>query len=130
MNLALAKHHRLLTSQDFSRVFDEADYKAGSRHLLILGCRTDTGHARLGLVVSKKHVSAAVHRNRLKRLGREVFRLRRAELPAIDLVMIARPGLGQLDNRQVLALLNQQVDALIRQCNSSAVRSEPRDPPC
>jgi ribonuclease P protein component len=130
LNLALAKHHRLLTTQDFARVFDAADIKVGSRHLLILGCRSDMGHARLGLVVSKKHVGAAVHRNRLKRLGREVFRLRQAELPAIDLVMIARPGLGELDNRQVLALFNLQVDALIKQCNAAAVRGDSLDASC
>jgi ribonuclease P protein component len=130
LNFALAKHHRLLTSQDFSRVFGEADYKIGSRHLLILGCRSDMGHARLGLVVSKKHVGAAVHRNRLKRLGREVFRLRRAELPAIDMLVIARLGIGSLNNQQVLVLLNQQVDALIRQCKSSAERGDPQGPSC
>jgi len=125
------KHQRLLKSQDFSRVFAAADIKASSRFLLILACRTDLVNARLGLVISKKHVGAAVHRNRLKRLGREVFRHRCQELPAIDMVLVARSGLGQLDNAQVLALLNQQVDVLIRHCNKNAgTRGSSSDPSC
>jgi len=42
--------------------------------------------ARLGLVVGKKFLKRAVDRNRCKRVLREQFRLRRAGLPAVDLV--------------------------------------------
>ncbi len=43
--------------------------------------------ARLGLVVGKKLLKRAVDRNRLKRVVRENFRLRRSELPPCDLVL-------------------------------------------
>jgi ribonuclease P protein component len=43
--------------------------------------------ARLGLIVAKRHVPRAHARNRIKRVLRESFRLRRPELPAFDIVI-------------------------------------------
>lgn len=48
--------------------------------------------ARLGLVIPKKQARTAVLRNAIKRQAREVFRLRRAALPAVDMVLrLAKP---------------------------------------
>jgi len=115
LNFRLTKRHRLLKPTEFSRVFDGAVVKAGSRHLSILGCTTDLGHARFGLVISKKNAGIAVQRNRLKRLGREVFRHRNDQLPSIDIVLIAKPGVSSLSNPAILDLLNRLVDTLIEQ---------------
>lgn len=43
--------------------------------------------ARLGLVVGKRAVRRAHERNRIRRVLRESFRCRRAQLPAMDLVV-------------------------------------------
>lgn len=56
------------------------------------------GHPRLGLVVSKKNVKLAVDRNRFKRLVRESVRLRQDQLPAVDIVVLARRGVQDMDN--------------------------------
>lgn len=52
------------------------------------------GDARLGLVVGKKLLKAAVRRNLVKRLVREQFRLLRPGLPPCDLIvrLVAKPG--------------------------------------
>ena len=46
----------------------------------------ETG-ARLGLIVGKRQLKRAVDRNRVKRVLRETFRVRRAILPAYDIVV-------------------------------------------
>ncbi len=49
---------------------------------------------RLGITVSGK-VANSVIRNRVKRWVREAFRGVQADLPAVDLVVIARAGAGE-----------------------------------
>lgn len=49
-----------------------------------------TSHCRLGFAISRQKVRLAVSRNRLRRLIRESFRRRRAALPPVDLVILAR----------------------------------------
>lgn len=43
--------------------------------------------ARMGVVVAKKLAKRANVRNLVKRIAREQFRIRRAELPALDMVI-------------------------------------------
>jgi ribonuclease P protein component len=65
---------------------------------MALARRNTLGHPRLGLVVSKKNVKLAVDRNRFKRLVRESVRLRQDQLPAVDIVVLARRGVQDMDN--------------------------------
>lgn len=90
-NERFPKSHRLLSGDEFDRVFN-TKCSVSDRRLVIYGAGNDLGHSRLGLVVSRK-VGTAVIRNRWKRLMREAFRLTRVELPeAIDFVLIPRHG--------------------------------------
>ena len=82
---------RLLKPGDF-----EAALKRGKRHserwLSAAGHANSAGHARLGLAIAKKAVPLATQRNRIKRKIRESFRAQMHRLPALDIVILARPG--------------------------------------
>jgi ribonuclease P protein component len=51
---------------------------------------TEGDSARLGLAIAARNVGNAVSRNRVKRQVREQFRLQRAALPPVDIVISAR----------------------------------------
>jgi ribonuclease P protein component len=67
--------------------------------------------SRLGVTVSTR-VGNAVTRNRIKRIVREIFRQRRANLPpATDMVVIAKPGAHTLTYAQAAAELARALES-------------------
>ena len=100
------KARRLLNSNDFSRVFKDAKFKASHPQCLILANPNLSDNPRLGIVVSKKNVRLAVSRNRIKRLIRESFRLKQQHLHSIDAIVLARRGIDELNNQQITEILN------------------------
>ena len=115
------KESRLLNASQFKAVFDRAKYKASDKYLLLLAIANSTGHARLGLVVAKKHVRTAVKRNRVKRLVRESFRLNQHQLTGLDIVVIARRGVDQLDNPTMQRNLDQLWSRLVKKARRRSI---------
>ena len=91
---------RLSAPGHYQRVFDAPAYKVCSRAFLLLAQDTEAESSRLGVIVAKKHIRRASHRNRIKRLVREHFRLTRLSLP-LDLVVLAKAAADQMDNDRV-----------------------------
>ncbi|HCF6256340.1 TPA: ribonuclease P protein component [Pseudomonas aeruginosa] len=117
---------RLLTARQFSAVFDSPTGKVPGKHVLLLARENGLDHPRLGLVIGKKNVKLAVQRNRLKRLIRESFRHNQETLAGWDIVVIARKGLGELENSE----LHQQFGKLWKRLLRNRPRTEsPADAP-
>src|SRR5260370_28577168 len=103
------KAEHLRSGADFRRVYDARRSQADGR-LIIYACTSDLPYTRVGFSVSRK-VGNAVHRNRLRRLYREAFRLTKHELPkGLDLVLIPRRP-----DEPTLEALKRSLPRLVRQ---------------
>jgi len=103
-DLGLPRTARLLDKAQFQQVFDEAR-KSIDPYFTVLARRNPHSGARLGLAIAKKCARRAVDRNRLKRLVRESFRIERADLPDVDLVVMCRRDAVAADNARLAASL-------------------------
>jgi ribonuclease P protein component len=97
---AFKKTQRLISKSDYNHVFSQAK-KIVSSEFIVLFRENNLGCARLGLALSKKVIAKAHDRNRIKRLLRESFRLH--ELPAVDVVFLARQGVAKQTNSIISA---------------------------
>ena len=98
------RRYRLTKTDEYSSVFGFRKAIRGTLFMVHYLPRGETAcDARLGLVVGRKLVKSAVGRNRIKRVLREQFRLRRAGLPKVDVIfrLIAKPG--RIDGRVIAA---------------------------
>ena len=103
------KPRRLLKKSDYDDVFNQAN-KIVTSNFIILYCNNTIGHARLGLALSKKTIAKAHERNRIKRLLRETFRVRC--LPPVDVVILARRGVANVENSIIIKKLGNVWDKL------------------
>lgn len=71
-------------------------------------------HARLGLIVPRRHLKRAVERNRIKRQIRECFRKSRKSLPPMDIIVMARAGIAGCSNARSRDSLEQLFAELCR----------------
>ena len=118
------KSLRLLNASDYQAVFDNATFKVSSPQVLFLATANGKPFPRLGLVVAKKNAKLAVQRNRIKRVARESFRLQQHQLGGIDTIVLARRGLDQLDNSDMLQLFTDLWQQLKRRVDKRQRQSQ------
>lgn len=74
--------------------------------------RRDSGAARLGLLISRRHAPRAVVRNRIKRCIREAFRLEQERLGPMD--VLVRPPYGVKPSAQMVIRLRELFGRLVQ----------------
>lgn len=111
---------RLIKTDDFSSVFNFRKRISG-RFLAIHYRYNHLGRPRLGLVIGKKTARLAVQRNYMRRVLRELFRNRQADLTAVDLVIRAQRLFTQADYAQI----RQEFGELLGKIRRSPVTAIP-----
>jgi ribonuclease P protein component len=110
------KRGRLSRSGDFDRVYREGSSHSNRYLVLYAFPRADDEpdeDIRLGISVSRK-VGGAVDRNGVKRALREAFWARDAKLPpGHDFVLVARPDLAGLVERDGTSGVGKALDELL-----------------
>ena len=114
---------RLTRPSEFRWVFAQASRVSDQAFTVLARPRPEGSTAtigpRLGLAIAKKCAKRAVSRQRVKRLVRESFRKAQHELPDVDIVVMCRPPVTQMTNRQVYDALDKLWQRLKRQCATS-----------
>ncbi len=90
------KERRVRTKKEYEQVFSSAS-KTIYNGFILLHCKNTLGHARVGFALSKKKISKAHQRNRIKRLVRESFRTQK--LPAFDAIFLAHKSFDDVENK-------------------------------
>ena len=122
---AFPKAARLLKTDEFSSVFRLRPWRR-SPHFVLYGKPSGT-EARLGLVIGKKQAPRAVTRNLIKRLARDTFRLRRAQLNGFDILVrlyakIDRKAMPSASSPPLRALVGSELEALFDRAVREAAR--------
>jgi ribonuclease P protein component len=89
--LTLPARLRLRRKSDFAAAYARGR-RIGDALFALTVIANRSGAPRLGLAVAVRTAGNAVQRNRIRRLIRESFRLHQRELPAVDVVVSARPA--------------------------------------
>lgn len=111
--LRLPRAARLAHRREYARIQARGVRAKGRLIVALATPGLNPGTPRLGLSVSRRYSKSAVVRNRFRRLCREAFRLERARLPCLDLVLMpalpaTRPTLAAL--RDELVTLAQRLE--------------------
>ncbi|MFV5212243.1 ribonuclease P protein component [Azonexus caeni] len=115
MAASFARRYRLTKTDEYSSVFGFRKAIRGNWLMLHYLPRPEGDiDARLGLVIGKKLLKRAVDRNRVKRIVREQFRLRRSALPVCDLIVRLATKPLPLDGKAIAADINALFDRLCR----------------
>lgn len=102
MRAGLPREARIRRAGDFAAMRN-ASGRLGGRCFSVRYRSNGLDHARLGLAISKRVSKRAVERNRIKRLLRESFRKIRHQLPAVDMLVMAREQAASLPGPELLA---------------------------
>jgi len=116
--LTFPAHKRLRRKSEFDAAY-ACGRRFGNGFFAVTASSNDKYGARLGMAVAVRTAGNAVERNRIRRIVRESFRLNQHTLPAVDLVVSARPKARGAPGAELHASLLDLWKKVIERCASS-----------
>lgn len=116
--LTFPAHKRLRRKSEFDAAYARGR-RFGNGFFAVTASSNDKHGARLGMAVAVRTAGNAVERNRIRRTIRESFRLHQHALPAVDLVVSARPKARGAPGAELHASLAALWKQVIERCASS-----------
>lgn len=116
------QQYRLKNPADYKNVFTNPS-KSSDVYFTLLAVKNDFDYPRLGLVVAKKNIRKAVHRNRIKRVVRDNFRRHRHNVSNIDIVVLARKEALGVTSFLLQKSLEKHWLKVVSRCNSYSLTS-------
>ena len=110
--LRFTKQAKLIKTDEFSSVFNFRK-RIFAQFLAVHYQPNVLGRPRLGLVVGKKTAKSSVHRNYMRRVLREFFRLHQHSINSVDLVVRVQKKFNKKDFLAVV----QEFDSLLNKVN-------------
>lgn len=110
--LRFTKKTKLIKTDEFSSVFNFRK-RISAKFLAVHYQPNALEYPRLGLVVGKKIAKLAVHRNYMRRVLRELFRMQQHAINHVDLVIRVQKKFEKED----FILIKQEFDALMAKIN-------------
>ena len=77
-------------SPDFSETLKRSDFNYRAYTISIKGKCNNLEYPRLGYSIPKRGTKLAYRRNRLKRIVKEMFRLKANQLPSMDVIVLVQ----------------------------------------
>lgn len=98
----LQKVNRLKSTGDFKKIFKEGR-KVVSSHFVLYTLSNGLGNSRLGISIPGANIPLSTRRNRIKRIVREFWRLRKPDYSENkDAVLVVKRGTDKLPNEDVV----------------------------
>lgn len=110
--LRFTKKAKLIKTDEFSSVFNFRK-RIFAQFLAVHYQPNTLGHPRIGLVVGKKTAKSSVHRNYMRRVLREFFRLHQHSINPVDLVVRVQKKFSKKDFLAVV----QEFDSVLNKIN-------------
>lgn len=117
--LTFPAYKRLRRKSEFDAAYARGR-RFGNGFFAVTASSNDKYGARLGMAVAVRTAGDAVERNRIRRIIRESFRLHQHTLPAVDLVVSARPSARAAPGTELHASLADLWKKVIERCASSS----------
>ena len=122
---SLPRDARLRARREFTRI-QRHGLRTHTEAFTIIADASPDGRPRFGCAISRK-IGNAVVRNRVRRLLKEIFRRTAPDLPAIDLVFIAKPAAASRAESGLDALAEDLLPGMMRAVDGLARRTEQRN---